>query len=83
MANRIALTVNGNTNIKLRPRNMSRHLLVHLVNEKHVNKMMRVQDVQYYGEMDFLAQEQEEVRVKLTQTQYAEVVDEYLRRMHA
>lgn len=82
MANRIALTVNGNTNIKIRPRNMSRHLLVRLINEKHVNKMMRIETAQYYGEMKFLMQKREEVRVKLTPAQYAGVVDEYLRRVH-
>jgi len=83
MANRIAMTVNGNTNIKLRPRNMSMHLILQLVHEKHVPKMMRVETMQYYGEMKFLMQKQEEVRVKLTPAQYDGVLCEWLRRVRA
>ena len=75
MRNKISLTVNGNTNIKLRPRNMSLHLLLSIMRSKSVTKMMNVKNA--WG-----MQVQDEVRVPLTPAQAYDLNDEWMRRRY-
>ena len=71
MANRIALTINGNTNIKLRPSNMSMHLLRKLIKDKTVCKIVNTMN-----------SSGEEQRVPLTPRQQDSLLDAWFRRSY-
>ena len=73
MRNKISLTVNGN--IKLRPRNMSLHLLRSIMRSQSVTKMMNVKNA--WG-----MQVQDEVRVPLTPAQACVLSDEWMLRRY-
>jgi hypothetical protein len=75
MRNKISLTINGNTNIKLRPSNMSLHLLRSIMRSQSVIKMMNVKNA--WG-----MQVQDEVRVPLTPAQACALSDEWMRRRY-
>lgn len=80
---KIAFTVNGSTNMKLKPRNMSTHLICNLMdNSEHVSKMMNVKDeVASYME-GRTVYKQEEIGVPLTNRQYSALMAEYRRRTY-
>ena len=75
MRNKISLTVNGNTNIKLRPSNMSMHLLRKLIKDKAVCKIMNTMN-------SAAGQVREEVRVPLTPKQQDSLLDAWFRRSY-
>ena len=75
MRNKISLTVNGNTNIKLRPSNMSMHLLRKLIKDKTVCKIMNTMN-------SSAGQVREEVRVPLTPKQQDSLLDAWFRRSY-
>ena len=75
MRNKISLTVNGNTNIKLRPSNMSMHLLRKLIKDKTVCKIVNTMNSSG-------GQVREEQRVPLTPRQQDSLLDAWFSRTY-
>ena len=82
MRNKISLTINGNTNIKLRLSNMSMHLLRKLIKDKTVCKIMNVEKTFGTGAIKYKVVIQEEQRVPLTPKQQDSLLDEWFRRSY-
>ena len=87
MANAISFYVGGKGNRKIKPRNMSMHLIRHLLREHRLDggvpKLMNVESEFYIDGLTYTRVVREEIRVPLTHIQHDSLLDEIFRRRHA